>query len=54
MIDTFAQILDEAFWGLKTTDSVQASLNLESIKDLVFECEESLKADFIPKEMVIC
>jgi hypothetical protein len=53
MMDTFAQILDEAFWGLKATDSVQAMLHIEVIKELVFECEESLKADLMPAEMVV-
>ena len=54
MMDTFAQILDEAFWGLKSTDTVKAMVHLESIKELVEEFEEGLKADLIPGECVIC
>ena len=54
MMDTFAQNLDEAFWGLKATDTVQAMRHLENIKELVYECEKSLMAELIPVEMVVC
>jgi len=51
MMDTFAQILEEAFQGLSSVDSIEASWHLEAIRELITECEESLKADLIPEEM---
>ena len=50
-MDTFAQILDETFWGLNAEDSIEAQFFLEVIKELVSRAEEGHKADLIPKEV---
>ena len=54
MMDFFAQVLDEAFHGLNSYDSVEALDHFEAIKELVQEFEESLEANEIPEEVRIC
>ena len=43
MIETLSQILDEAYWALKSTDMVHAIFGLDAIKELAEECEEGLQ-----------
>ena len=54
MIDTFAQIPDEDYWSLMATVSLPAKLHLETIKELVEEYEEGLKAELISEEVSVC
>ena len=53
MIDTFAQILDEAYWGLMAQDNLEALERFEAIIKLIEDAEEAMKAEMIPVEMVI-
>lgn len=53
MIDLFAQILDEAFWGLQAKDSIVAMESFETIKQLLEEFSELFDAELIPEEVRI-
>ena len=51
MMDLLAQILDEAFWGLQSPDSVTMAFHLEAIKELIKEYETGMEASLIPGEV---
>ena len=53
MIDLFAQILDEAFWGLQAQDSFESMESFETIKELLEEFSDLMEADEIPREVRI-
>lgn len=53
MMDTFAQILDEAFWGLNAIDSIEAMAHFEAIMELANMLAESLEAVIIPQEVMV-
>ena len=53
MMDTFAQILDEALFGIQAIDSAEALKSFEVIKELLEELAESLHAGEIPEEVIL-